>query len=144
MQIEFGGTRSNVTGQNVTGRKWAEMDDLEPIYVGKYRFWWKMICAFWAHYQLPFFWLCLFTQTWIQFFFFFAFFLAFFFFLLFLLRLSTFKPLNALYSKFERLKISGRTSAGMKSGVPGWRNPSQLGPPKFWTFKLLELDKNLE
>ena len=40
-------------------------------------------------------------------------------FFLFLLPLTTFKPLNALYSKFERLKISGRTSAGMKSGVPG-------------------------
>ena len=45
------------------------------------------------------------------------------FFFLFLLRLSTFKPLNALYSKFERLKMSGRTSAGMKSGVRGWGIP---------------------
>ena len=23
-----------------------KVDDLEPIYIGKYRFWWKMICAF--------------------------------------------------------------------------------------------------
>ena len=42
-----------------------------------------------------------------------------------------FNPLNALYSKFERLKITGRTSAEMKSGVPGWGDPPQLGPPKF-------------
>ena len=51
--------------------------------------------------------------------------------LFFLLRLSTFKLLNALYSKFERLKILGRTSAGIKLGVPGWENPPQSGPPKF-------------
>ena len=38
-------------------------------------------------------------------------------FFLFLLWLSTFKPLYALYSKFERLKIPGRTNTGMKSGV---------------------------
>ena len=56
-------------------------------------------------------------------FFFFVFFLTFFFFFLFLLRLSTFKPLNALYSKFDRLKISERTCAGMKSAVPGWKDP---------------------
>ena len=46
------------------------------------------------------------------------FFLSFFF--LFLLRLSAFKPLNGLYSKFEQLKMSGRASAGMKSGLPDW------------------------
>ena len=88
-----------------------------------------------------FFWLCSFTPTWILFFFFFVFFhtvLIFFFLILF--RLSTFKPLNALYSKFERLKISGRTSAGMKLVVPGWRNPPQWGPKKFWTLKPLKLD----
>ena len=50
---------------------------------------------------------------------------------LFLLQLSTFKPLNALYLKFERLEISRRTTAGMKSGVPGWEHPPQSGPPKF-------------
>ena len=37
-----------------------------------------------------------------------SFFLLYFF--LFLLLLSTFRPLNALYAKFERLKILGRTS----------------------------------
>ena len=36
-------------------------------------------------------------------------FFFFFLFSFFFLRLSTFKLLNALYSKFERLKISGRT-----------------------------------
>ena len=48
------------------------------------------------------------------------FFLFSYFFFIILLRLSTFKPLNALYSKFERLKISGRTSARLKLGVPDW------------------------
>ena len=110
-----------------------KVDNFEPIYLGNYRYWWKLVCGFWAHYQLPFFWLCSFTPTWILFSFFFFFFL--------LLRLSTFKPLNALHSKFERLKISGRTSAWLKLGVPGWGNPPQMGPPKFWTFKSLELDE---
>ena len=55
-----------------------------------------------------------------EYYFFLSFFLTFFSFLFsFFLRLSTFKPLNALYSKFERLKISERTSAEMKLGVPG-------------------------
>ena len=40
-----------------------------------------------------------------------SFFSYFFFFFILLLRLSTSKPLNALYSKFERLKVSGRSSA---------------------------------
>ena len=48
-----------------------------------------------------------------------SFFVLFFVFFLFLLPLSTFKPINALYSKFEQLKISRRTSVGLKSGVPG-------------------------
>ena len=50
---------------------------------------------------------------------------------LFLLPLSTFKPPNALYSKFERLKISERTSVRLISGVPGWGDSPQSGPPKF-------------
>ena len=50
----------------------------------------------------------------------FAFFFVFF---LFLLPLSTFKQINALYSKFEQLKIWSRTSVGLKSGVPGWGGP---------------------
>ena len=65
-----------------------------------------------------------------------------FFFLIILLRLSTFKPLNTPYSKFERLKILGRDSAQMKLGVPGWGDPPLTSPPKFWTFKLLELDES--
>ena len=32
--------------------------------------------------------------------------------------LSAFKPLNAMYSEFERLKISGRTFVRLKYGVP--------------------------
>ena len=59
------------------------------------------------------------------------FFLTLFFFFVFLLLLSTFKLLNALYSKFERLKISGRTSVPLKSVVPGWADSSQSIPPKF-------------
>ena len=52
------------------------------------------------------------------------FFLTFFFFFFFPLPLSTFKPLNAaLYLKFERLKISGRTLVQQKSRVPGWWIP---------------------
>ena len=44
-------------------------------------------------------------------------------FFLILLWLSTFELLNALYSKFKRLKISGRASARLKLGEPGWGNP---------------------
>ena len=92
-------------------------------------------------------WLCFgyanfsFTPTWILFFFFFTFFLLFFLFFIILLRLFTFKPLNALYSKFEWLKISGRTSLQLKLGMPGWGNPPQTCPSKFWTFKPLKLDQ---
>ena len=56
---------------------------------------------------------------------------SFFFFFLILLRLSTFEPLNALYLKLERLKISGRSSARLKLEVPGWGVPPQTSPPKF-------------
>ena len=41
----------------------------------------------------------------------------------FLFRLSTLKPLNALYLKFGQLKISGRSSAEMKLGVADLRDP---------------------
>ena len=60
-----------------------------------------------------------------------SFFLLFLFFFLILLWLSTFKVLNALYSKFKQLKVSGKASAGMKLGVPGWEVPPQTCPPKF-------------
>ena len=117
-----------------------KVENFEPIYLDKYRFWWKMICGFWANYQLPFFWSCSFTPTRILLFFFLSFFTLSSF--LFLLRLSTLKPLNALYLKFERLKISGRTSAEMKSGVSGWWDPPQSGPRKFWSFKPLKLGRS--
>ena len=55
---------------------------------------------------------------------------------IFLRLLSAFKLLNAMYSTFERLKISERSSVGMKWGVPGWEDLPQSGPPKFQTFKL--------
>ena len=58
----------------------------------------------------------------------------------FLLPLSTFKPLNALYLKFERLKISGRTFERLKSGVPDWGNPSQSGSLNFLSSESLHLD----
>ena len=61
------------------------------------------------------------------------FFFFFFVFFLFLFRLSTFKPLNALYSKFERLKIPGRTFVRLKSEVPGWGFPS-IGSSKILNF----------
>ena len=44
-------------GQKVT--------EFESIYLCNYRYWWKMVCDFWAHYQPPFFWLCSFIPTWI-------------------------------------------------------------------------------
>ena len=50
------------------------VDYFEPIYLGKCRYWWKMICDFCAHYQLSIFWLCLFNPTWILFFLLFLFF----------------------------------------------------------------------
>ena len=94
-----------------------KVDNFKLIYLNNFRYWWKIVCDFWAHYQLSFFWLRSFTPTW---YYFFSFFLLFFFFIIIILRQSTFKPLNALHLKFERLKISGRTSARMKLGVPGW------------------------
>ena len=57
-----------------------KVNDFEAIYLGNYRFWWKMVCDCWAHHQPPFFWLCSVTPTWILFFFFF---LSYFFFLFF-------------------------------------------------------------
>ena len=64
------------------------------------------------------------------------FFLVFFF----LFRLSTFKPLNALYSKFKRLKISGRTSGATEIGGARSMHPPQSGSPNFWSFKPLQLN----
>ena len=106
-----------------------KVDELEPIYLGKYRYWWKMVCDFWARYQSPFFWLCSCTPIWIQFFLFCIFFLTF----LFLLSLFVFKPLNALYSKFEGLQMSGRIFVCQKLDVPGWSIPS-IGSSKILNF----------
>ena len=56
-----------------------KVDNFESVYLGNYLYSWKMVSDFWAHYQLPFFWLCSFTPTWILFFFFFFLFLTSFF-----------------------------------------------------------------
>ena len=122
---------------HVKWANWQKVDEFEPIYLGNYRYWWKMVWDFWAHYQPFFYGLCSFTPTWRLFFLFCVYFLTFF---LFILPLSTCKLLNALYSKFEPLKISTRTSVQIKLGVPGCGDPCQSGPPKFWTFESLELD----
>ena len=55
-----------------------KMYEFEPISLGNYRHWWKMVCDFWAHYQPPFFLLCSFIPTWILLFLFCIFFLTFF------------------------------------------------------------------
>ena len=136
MQTKFGDARSRE--QNFTDKSGQKVDNFEPIYLGNYLYWWKMICDFWAHYQLAFFFGYVhLPQLEYYFFFFFLTFFPFYYF-----SPSTFKPLNALYSKFEQLKISGRTSARLKLRVPGLGNPPQTGPPKFWTFKLSELDES--
>ena len=77
------GASSHVT-KILQAKSGQKMDDFEPIYLGNYQYWWKMVCDFWAHYQLPFLWLCSFIPTWILCFFFFFFFLTFFPFFLFL------------------------------------------------------------
>ena len=104
MKTKFGGA-GHMT-KILQAKSEQKVDNFEPIYLGNYQYWWKMVCDFWAHYQLSFFWLCSFTPTWIFFFFCFSFFLLFFF-LLFFSDYLRFKPLNGLYSKFEWLKISG-------------------------------------
>ena len=58
---------------------------------------------------------------------------SYFFYFLFLQLLFTFKPLNALYSKFERLKISGSTRMQLKLGC-------QVGKiPLIRVLKIFEL-----
>ena len=114
-----------------------KVDDFEPIYLGRYRFGGKWFVFFEQIINRLSLWYVRLPQPEYYFSSFFSFFLLFF---LFLLKLSTFKPLNALYLKFERLEISRRTRAGMKSGVPGWGDPPRTGPPKLWTFKPLKLD----
>ena len=115
-----------------------KLDEFEPIYlVINYRYWWKMVCNFWAHYHhLSFGYVCL-PQLEYYFSSFCFYFLTFF---SFISMLSTFKPLNALYSKFERLKIHWRTFVQLNSGVLGWGNSPRSGPPKIWTFKPLEIN----
>ena len=112
MQTKFGGVRSrdqNLPAQS--GKKWTILNRYISVITNideKYEFVvfeHTINCLSFGYVYLP--------QLEYHFF-------SFFFFFLILLRLSTFKPLNALYSKFERLKISGRISARLKLGVPGW------------------------
>ena len=110
----------------VQAKSGQKVDNFKPIYLGNYRYWGKIVCDFWALYQLSLFWLRLFTPTW---YFFFLFSCFFFFFVIIL-----WQPLNALHLKFEQLKISGRTGARMKLGVPGLGTPLK---PALQSFKLL-------
>ena len=67
------------------------------------------------------------------------FFRTFFSFFFFFSRYLLLKTINSMYSKFDRPRISRRTSVQLKLGLPGLGDPPQLGPPKFGTFKPLEL-----
>ena len=120
MKTEFGGAR--FCDKNFTSRKAAKSLRIWTLYLGNCWYWCKMVCGFWAHIWQPLFWLCSFTQLKyyvscfsFMFFSYFFFLLSFFFSCDFLS-----KPLNALYSNFERLKISERTFARQKLEVPGW------------------------
>ena len=139
MQTKFGvpGFVTKIS-QAKSGQK---VDDFEPIYLGNYWYWWKMVCDFWAHYQLLFFWLCSCTPTWILFFFFFSFFLLFFLFY-YSSPAIYFEAAKRTVFKVWRLKISGGTSARVKLGVPGWGIALKRVLQKFWTFKALELDES--
>ena len=55
--------------------------------------------------------------------------------------LSTFILLNALYSKFKRLKILGKTSCDKIGGARLEGSPS-IGSSKILNFELLELDES--
>ena len=127
MQTKFG-ARSHVT-KILQAKSGQKVDDFEPIYLGDYSIlmknglWFLSTLSTITINEITQYSFCYVHLPQLEYYFssFFFFFLTFFFFFLILLRLSTFKPLNSLYSKFERLKISGRTSAQLKLGVPGWR-----------------------
>ena len=106
-----------------------KVDKVEQICLRNYRYWWKMVRDFWIHYQQTLLWLSSFTPTWKLFFLFCSFFL-------FLLPLSTFKRLNALYSKFEHWRYQGGLLLDWNRGFNLGYLP-QSGPPKFKLFNLL-------
>ena len=133
VQTEFRGAR--LRDQNFTGQKWAILKRYISVITSIDEKWFVIFEHTINHLYLGY--VCLSQLEY-----FFLLFSYFFFFFLILLRLSTFKLLNALYSKFKRLKISGRTSTRLKLGVPGWGVPPQTGPPKFWTFKPLKVDES--
>ena len=116
VQTELGGTHSR--DQNFTRQKWKNIDEFEPIYLAvtidtdKKRF---VVFEHTINLLIKFIYPNLKTIFLV---------LASFvllFFPFFLLMLSTFKMLNAVYSKIERLKISRSTGERLKSGIPDWR-----------------------
>ena len=126
-QTEYWGAQSR--GQNFTGQKWTILNRYISVITDIGEKWFVIFehtinWISFSYVHLPQ------LEYYFSFFFLFSYF---FFFFNILLRLSTFKPLNALYSKFERLKISGRTSARLKLGVPGWGTPSN-GSSKILNF----------
>ena len=109
-------------------KKGQKLDNFEPVYLGKYRFWRKMISDFWTHYQPPFFWLCLFTPTWMLLFFFFFFLLFFFFF-------SGYLFLNSLTHCIQSLS-NWRYQGGL---VCGWNWGARLGvSPSIGSSRILK------
>ena len=118
---EFGGARS--CDQNFTGQKWAESGQFWTN-ISRYLLILMKNGSWFLSALSTAFLLVMFVYSNLNTIFFL--FSYFFFFFILLLQLSTFKPLNALYSKFEWLKISGRTSTGLKLGMPGWGIPLKL------------------
>ena len=121
VQYEFGSAWSR--GQNFTGRKFYKILQGKKLNLNRYI---SVIT------NIDVTWFVIFEHTMnrlsfgyvrlpqLEYYFssFASFFLLFLFY--FFMPLSSFKPLNALHSKFKRLKISGRTYERQKSGVPCW------------------------
>ena len=101
-------------GQNATGRKWAKKwtilkrnisvtANFDGIWFVFFEH--TINCLSFGYVRLPqpkYYFSSFFLKTFCIFF--------------FLFRLSTFKPIIALNSRFEQLKISGRTNVGLKLG----------------------------
>ena len=116
-----------------------KVDEFELIYLGNYRYWWKMVCGFWAHYQPPLVWLCSFTPTWKPFFLFCIFFLTFVF---FSFSSSAFPLLLNRETHWVQSLSDWRYQGGLvndwNQGCQVWRIPFNRVLQKFWTFKPLE------